>query len=221
LALLPVTFFALAHCGSSGTSAPASAAPAGGDDTDSAGVLRTCQKTCRAAADCGTAGQPLQDASHYECNAGVCEWQGCKSTSDCASALGTNRVACVTAPGAQIATCVPACSTAADCAVQGSVLSDASHFACNAGVCEWEGCKSTTECTTALSTSHVACEKPESAPTKTCVPTCHTAADCAVPGEAMYDAGHFACTAGRCVWQGCKSTHECSAALDVQNVVCQ
>jgi hypothetical protein len=177
--------------------------------------------TCAEAADCAIPGQPLQDAAHYACNAGRCTWRGCASTSDCSAALGTTKVACATAPGAPVPTCVPACQTAADCAVPGSSLSDAAHFACTAGVCEWQGCKSTSECTAALSSSHYACDKPAAAPVKTCVPTCQTAADCAIPGSTMDDASHFACTAGRCAWLGCKSTSECTAALNTARAVCE
>ena len=40
----------------------------------------------------------------------------------------------------------------------GGTLGDVSHFACRANRCEWLGCKSTTECTTALASSKYVCE---------------------------------------------------------------
>jgi hypothetical protein len=117
--------------------------------------------------------------------------------------------------------CTPTCTKAADCADQGSTLGDASHYACNAGRCQWLGCTSTAECTSALKSDKVICEKPPGAPVADCVPTCATAADCAGQGSPLVDASHYACNAGRCQWLGCKSTAECTSALKSDRVVCE
>lgn len=219
LALVPVTIFALASCGSDGANPPSST----GDTTINAGSgpIKTCRPTCTAAKDCASPGQPLQDASHYACTSNRCEWRGCQSDNECASAVMSNKVACSAVPGADVKTCVPTCQTNADCAVQGNPLGDAGHWACNSGKCEWAGCTSTTDCQAALQTNKVVCEQPSGAPVPTCVPTCNTKADCAVPGSTLNDASHFVCKANRCVWTGCKSTAECAADLQVSHVVCE
>lgn len=217
--VVPFTLFALANCGSE-ESGPA----AGGADTTTqagSGPPRTCRPTCTTAADCGTPGMPLQDSSHYTCESGRCEWRGCLSTSECATVLGTSKVTCAASPGTDTPVCQSTCQTAADCAVPGSTLSDQDHFACTGGVCEWTGCKSKSECQTALGSSRYTCEKPAGATSPLCVPTCQTAADCAVPGTKLNDASHYVCRQNRCQWTGCKSTAECTSELKVTNVVCE
>ncbi|MFT3775562.1 MAG: hypothetical protein QM820_60210 [Minicystis sp.] len=218
LALVPVTIFALANCGTGDTSPPSSE----GDETTSGnGPARTCRPTCNTAADCATPNQPLQDAGHYACNQNRCEWLGCQSAAECTGALMTNKVTCTAVPGADVSTCMPTCTKATDCAVPGSALSDQNHFTCNAGVCEWLGCKSNAECSSALQSNRVVCEKPAGATAATCMPTCTKAADCAIPGAKLTDANHYACVANRCKWQGCKTTAECSADLHRSNVICE
>lgn len=220
LALVPVTIFALASCGSDGSGSPS---PTGGSDVPASGSgpAKTCRPTCTQASDCATSGQPMQDAAHYTCNAGRCEWRGCQSTSECASATHTTKVTCVADQGSPVPTCIPTCQSAADCAVPGSPLSDASHMACNAGKCVWLGCKSTNDCATSLHSSRFVCDKPAGATTPVCMPTCQKAADCTVPGSKLNDASHYACNAGKCEWLGCKSTTECASDLHTAKVVCE
>src|SRR5512146_593833 len=136
LALVPLTIFALANCGS-GETKTSSSPPAGGDPstTSGSGPSKTCRATCTAAADCAVPGEPLQDAAHFACNAGRCEGRGCQATDECTTALQTTKVTCATEPGATVATCLATCTAAADCAIPGSSLTDASHFACTDGKC--------------------------------------------------------------------------------------
>ncbi|APR85434.1 Hypothetical protein A7982_10783 [Minicystis rosea] len=218
LALVPVTLFALANCGTSDIQSPPS-----GDETtaNNGGPHKTCRPTCNTPADCATPNQPLQDASHFACTNHRCEWLGCQSSADCTSALMTTKVTCSAAPGEDVSSCIPTCQTAADCGVQGNALGDSSHFACNAGKCEWLGCKSTADCTGALQTTRVVCDKPAGSAIATCMPTCTKPADCAVPGSKLNDASHFACNAGKCEWLGCKTTAECTADFHVSNVICE
>ena len=54
----------------------------------------TCVPTCTAAADCAVPGAPLSDKTHYLCKSNRCEWQGCRNTQECKSALQSNRVVC-------------------------------------------------------------------------------------------------------------------------------
>jgi hypothetical protein len=193
----------------------------GGDITTSAHVA-TCVPTCSVAADCGMPGDPLYDPSHFSCTGGTCVWNGCTSAAACnqAAPQGGNYV-CKAENGGPPA-CLAACQKPADCVAANNQnpLETASHFACNAGVCTWLGCMSTAECASALGTNNVACEQPPGAPGKTCVGTCSTPSDCASQ-QPLNDASHFACTAGRCQWLGCKSNAECSAALQSSRVACR
>ncbi len=222
LELVPVALFAMASCGRG--DAGAGAAPGAGESSFASNARTpTCVATCSVAADCGTPGDPLYDPSHFACQAGRCQWLGCKAASECsAEAHGGNFLCQATAGGPPA--CVPACQRPADCVRPGDTLAidDASHFACNAGACEWLGCKTTAECVTAVNTTKVACEKPAGAPASTCVPTCATASDCGSPsGGVLANSGHYACVAQRCQWLGCRSTTECTQALQSSHYVCQ
>lgn len=218
--LVPFTVFALANCGTA-DSETGSRSPGGDDNTTAGnGTVRMCRATCQTAVDCAQSGQPLQDAGHFACNAGKCEWLGCKSANECTVALQSNEVTCDTAPGNKVPTCQATCQTSADCAVSGNALGSAEHFTCDAGKCRWTGCKSTNECKTALGSTKTTCDTPDGAETPVCMPTCQKAADCAIPGSKLNDAGHFACQAGRCKWLGCRSTGECAADLQTTKVVC-
>jgi hypothetical protein len=125
--------------------------------------------------------------------------------------------------GGRVAQCHPTCAAASDCAVPGSALDDASHFACTAGTCAWQGCRSDAECNTDTTSGapHLVCRPGAGSPVPTCVPGCSAASDCAEAGDALTDASHFTCQAGACVWQGCASTAECASSLHVQKVVCE
>jgi len=221
LALLPFTVFALASCDTKTSSAPGDL----GNMTTSNGPPPTCQPTCSAAADCGTPGDPLYDPSHFACQAGRCQWLGCKAASECSSEAHGGTFLCKMATGATVPSCIPSCQSPADCVPPGNtnVLDNAGHFACNSGVCQWLGCASTAECSTALKTSKISCETPTGAPARTCVPTCTTTSDCAGTngGGALDDASHYTCSAGRCQWHGCKSTAECKQVSGSSNFICE
>ena len=219
LGLVSVVVFALASCGT-GATAPGDPPNA----TDSNRQPLACHPTCSTAGDCGTAGDPLYDPSHFACQAGRCQWLGCRSASECsASAQGGNFICQASHAGPP--SCAPACQKAADCVPRGAsvpALQDASHFACVAGACVWKGCRSTAECVTATQSQRVSCEQPAGAPARTCVPTCTAATDCVVPGSGpLGDAHHYACKAGRCQWLGCRSTLECTTALASKKLVCE
>jgi hypothetical protein len=221
--LVPVIVFALSSCGQTGASPGAGAPDDSGVVTASNGVAATCHPTCSTAADCGTPGDPLYDPSHFACQAGICQWLGCRSPSECSAEAHGGNFLCKAASGAA-PTCVPACQRPADCVPPGntSALDDVNHFACTAGACVWTGCASTAECAAATHTSKVSCERPAGATAPTCVPTCATANDCVMQsGGALGDASHYACQAHRCQWLGCKSTTECTKALASSRYVCE
>jgi hypothetical protein len=114
--------------------------------------------TCAAAADCAIPGSGLTNNEHFACTAGTCTWTGCKSDGECQTALQSSNYVCEKPPGATTAACLPTCQTPADCAIPGTKLNDAQHFACKANRCEWLGCTSTAECAAELHTSNVVCE---------------------------------------------------------------
>jgi hypothetical protein len=141
-----------AECQSAGQNPKLTCATAPGDPAPS------CVASCQTAADCAASGSSLADAAHFTCAAGKCTWNGCASAAECQSALGTSHVTCEKPDGADRPTCVPVCSSAADCGHAGDPISDASHFACKAGRCVWLGCQSTTECVAATRSTKVVCE---------------------------------------------------------------
>jgi hypothetical protein len=219
LGLVSVVVFALASCGM-GATAP--------DDppveTAGNGVAASCHATCNTAADCGTPGDPLYDPNHFTCQAGLCQWQGCRSASECnAEGHGSHFVCRAAAAGPP--SCAPACQKPSDCVPPGAPtpsLQDASHYTCAAGACVWTGCRSTSECVAATHDSQVSCEAAAGEPVRACVPTCKVATDCVVPGSGkLGDAHHYACQSGRCQWLGCKSTLECTTALSSSKYVCE
>jgi hypothetical protein len=219
-----MTVLALAASCSSDPKSVAPAPATDGDMTDSAGGhVGQCHPTCTAASDCAVPGSTLDDASHFACTAGTCVWQGCQSDAECNTdaPTGAPHLVCRPGQGAPVPICVAACSTPADCASADVPLGDAAHFACTAGLCVWQGCRSTSECASALHVQKVVCEEPPGAPAPTCEPTCTKAADCADSSAPLEDASHFACKAGRCQWLGCKSTADCTSGLHSSHYVCE
>jgi hypothetical protein len=225
LALVPIALFAVANCGTDTAKRPPSSRGGGSSATTTTTNhhMATCQATCSTASDCGKANDPLYDSAHFACNSGVCQWQGCRSASECSSEAHGGKFLCK-ANGGGVPSCVPACEKPADCVPPGQsgALNDASHFACNEGACQWLGCKSSAECASALHTSKVSCEEPAGAPARTCVPTCSSPADCVTQGAGLLgDKNHYACVSQRCEWLGCKSTAECTQALSSSHYICQ
>jgi hypothetical protein len=222
LALVPITVFAAASCATGKTSPDPGVN--GGDPSPSSGRVATCTATCGSAADCGTPGDPLYDSSHFACTAGQCIWQGCRSAAECSAEAHGGNFVCQATASSPVPSCNPACQKAADCVPPGdtNVLDDASHYACTQGSCEWLGCKSTAECSSALHTNKVSCEQPAGAPGNTCVPTCTSAGDCgSSQAGPLNDASHYTCKANRCQWLGCKSTAECAQVLQSSRYVCE
>jgi hypothetical protein len=179
----------------------------------------TCNLVCATAQDCSKGGG-LDDASHFQCTAGRCQWQGCKSKADCTAAFQSENFVCVKEGGAPVPSCVPTCATAADCAGP-TASDDASHYQCNGGRCQWQGCKSDSECADAFQSPKFVCVKEGSASVPGCVLACTSPADCVAPGSAGPDASRFTCTNQRCAWKGCASTAECKTLYHNDKVICE
>lgn len=179
----------------------------------------TCTPTCTTAQDCG-AGSGLEDASHFQCVAGRCHWQGCKSKAECAAAFQSDNFVCVKEGGAPVPGCVHSCTVPADCAGT-TPADDASHYQCNGGRCQWQGCKSSSECSAAFQSDKFVCSKEPGAPVAACVIACNAPTDCAPPGGQGPDASRFTCTNHRCAWLGCASTAECKSLYHSDKVICE
>ena len=105
----------------------------------------TCTLSCVTAADCAVPGAgSLFDENHYTCESQLCRWQGCTTDTECSEALFGDYV-CYTDPAFGVPTCLPACSTAADCS-QDLLAYDADNYTCEEGVCLYAGCNTNEEC---------------------------------------------------------------------------
>ncbi len=120
--------------------------------------LPTCYESCGAASDCVIAGTVLYDVDNWTCDAGKCRWLGCSNTSECTTTFMDPDYSCQPS-GAGFDTCWPTCSTPADCSNPASTLFDTDNWACQGGLCRWQGCNSTSECTTAYMNPAYVCEE--------------------------------------------------------------
>lgn len=193
----------------------------GGDQQAVSGAQRpaVCNVVCATAQDCAMA-DGLEDASHFQCAAGRCQWQGCKSKAECTAAFQSDHFICAKEGGAPVPECVHTCATPADCAGP-SASDDAGHYTCTNSRCAWQGCKSNAECSAAFQSDKFVCVKEGGAAVPGCVLACATPADCAAPGGDGPDATRFTCISNRCSWLGCASTDECKALYHSQKVVCE
>jgi hypothetical protein len=159
--------------------------------------------------------------AHWVASLAIAVLAGCSTTSETASpgpsgatGGGSSTLQAVPPP-----TCQLSCDAASDCG-RGSGLEDASHFNCTNHRCEWLGCRSTAECTSAANSDKFVCSQEGGAPVPTCRFVCDTASDCGSPTSGVEDASHYQCTNHRCEWLGCRSTAECVAAHDNAKVTC-
>ena len=105
------------------------------------GTLATCQYACNGPADCDF-GSPPYDADNYTCTNGACVYQGCNGDAECQT-LGN--YVCRPIQGGTLDTCQVACVTVADCDL-GSPPYDQDNYACEGGVCVYQGCNDNAEC---------------------------------------------------------------------------
>lgn len=162
-----------------------------------------CLGSCTVAADCVEPNAvDLVDEDNYACDTGVCRWLGCNSDAECLAGYLCRHI-----EGA-LPLCYPPCSVPGDCAFAGSegTAYDDDNYACESGVCRWQGCNTDAECQ-AFDSNHV-CHT--ATPTlDLCRRSCTTAADCDEGAGSVYDANNYTCEAGVCRWLGCASDDEC------------
>ena len=113
-------------------------------------LVAMCAHTCKAPADCATPGAPSVDEDNWSCDAGVCAYRGCQSDAECQAVGQGPGWACDAINGYPLKVCREVCASAADCVVAGVGLYDASHWACEASRCRFEGCRADGECADAF-----------------------------------------------------------------------
>ena len=176
-----------------------------------------CGFTCATPGDC-IQPSPLYTPEHFECNEGVCEWQGCVDDGECQAAYANPFYRCGEVEGSSVPTCYQACpDDVAQCFLP-SPLYDNDNWACNAGRCEWQGCVDDMECVQAFENGGYVCDT-EGGGTPTCVGTCDDPTDCQQPSP-LYDANNWACEDHRCRWVGCMGDMECMDAYMSGNAAC-
>jgi hypothetical protein len=117
-----------------------------------------------------------------------------------------------------IAFCRIGCAAPADCATAGVALYDASHYACEAGLCRWTGCRADDECRAVFMRADYACR--DVGGLAQCVQTCATATDCG-SGTAAFDGDNYECRGGVCTYTGCRDDVECAATFSSSRYVCR
>lgn len=219
--------FLVALAAFGGCKSPAATSALVGDAGESHTIMdadpqhpRVCNLACTTAQDCGVSGG-LQDASHFQCNSGRCQWLGCKSKAECTAAYQKDNFICAQEGGAPVAECIRTCTAPADCAGQSTGPDDATHYQCTANRCQWLGCKSDSECSSVYQSSKFICVKEGQAPIPVCVLACSASADCVAPGGGGPDASRFTCTNSRCSWLGCASSDECKTLYNNDKLVCE
>jgi hypothetical protein len=114
--------------------------------------------------------------------------------------------------------CRMGCSAPADCATPSLELYDATHYACEAGICRWTGCQDDAECQAAFSSSGYACRVVSGL--AQCVETCAGPSDCG-SGLAAFDADNYTCGGGTCTYTGCRDDAECASTFSSDRYVCR
>jgi hypothetical protein len=106
-----------------------------------------CAVACNAPADCALPGGAAWDEDNWACDGGACNYLGCTSDDECAPSM-----VCRDHPGVlelllgyDAPSCVPACTSAADCDL-GAEPTTADNYACEDGGCRWIGCLDDAEC---------------------------------------------------------------------------
>ena len=102
-------------------------------------------------------GSPAFDADNYACVKGSCQYLGCNTDFEC-GALAAGMV-CRKAWGSPTAYCLQGCKAPKDCASTVAAY-DASHFACDDGLCRYLGCAGDVECQQYLQKPNAVCKAP-------------------------------------------------------------
>ncbi len=112
-----------------------------------------------------------------------------------------------TGGGPTLPVCWQTCAVAADCALMNAGEEfDADNYACEDGLCVYQGCNDDQECKTFLPSR--ICHQAQGASFATCTEPCQTAQDCAAASQGTM-ASNWTCDGGGCVWLGCGGDSEC------------
>lgn len=194
-------------------------AGAGGEDAS----LPLCRESCSTAADCASSPPTaITDDDNYACTNNLCVYTGCNTSSECQTAFNNTGYVCVQLSGDLLASCLTACSSANDCAVDAPLFGP-ENYRCSMGGCQWLGCLDAQECWDTYGDTSYVCEpQPGGNPSfMTCVKPCTSTDECAAPTSPAFDADNYSCTQSRCKYLGCNSTSECQASFPTGNYVCE
>jgi hypothetical protein len=124
--------------------------------------------------------------------------------------------------GPAITFCQMGCTAASDCA-SGTAggFTDADNYACQKGLCVFNGCKSDAECQVTYGTTQWTC-RAMSGSVSSCYQTCQSVNDCIASTETAgaFDRDNYECRSGACVFTGCKSDAECATSLNSTKYRC-
>lgn len=121
----------------------------------SLGGVDTCVQVCDVVEDCFLP-SPLYDGGNWACESQRCEYLGCTSDEECQEGLQTPNYACLDVGGTP--TCQRTCESPADCLTP-TPLYDADNWACEEGLCAFQGCNSTEECVQTLMNPNYVCQE--------------------------------------------------------------
>lgn len=206
--------------GSASTGGTSTGATGTGGGVDLPPPVPTCRAKCTVAADCNNGNGTLYDADNWDCVAGACEETGCNTDQECVEYFKNPQEICTTQPGSSINRCAAKCAVAADCVTFGGTVYDADNWACNAGLCRYQGCNTDQECKDLTQRPDYVCKKGQ-LNGEGCVRTCSVAADCSIAGYPFFSEDNWTCEAGLCNPLGCNSTQECDEFYKKPSHVCK
>lgn len=177
-----------------------------------------CAPACNRDSDCNF-DNGLRSQDNYRCVNLTCEYQGCTSDNECATALNDSSYGCAPFNPGGMPSCVKRCSTVNDCTMA-SELFGTDNYNCTGGYCRWTGCNSSTECATAYRDTAFVCYRGAGWPFASCVRSCTTRFDCD-HGTPSADEDNYDCVSGICEWRGCTDDAECRAAYMDNSYVCR
>ena len=194
--------------GDDGTSIdPATDGSDPGEEEATVPPVPTCLQRCGTSADCGNPATPAFSSDNYACTDGFCIYTGCLSDAECIDTSGAG-FGCDTSTSP--AYCQQTCGTASECGYPTMPAYTPDHYTCSGGYCRYTGCRSDAECVDTVGAGY-GCNTTMSP--AYCSETCATSGDCGTPGQPAYDSDNYDCTAGYCVYAGCRSDAECVDTL--------
>ena len=176
--------------------------------------IPVCVQSCSDVSDCVPVGaDAIHDADNYQCTSGNCVYTGCNSEAECDEAYPALSYVC------HATGCLPACSTAADCAFD-SPDADEDNYTCDNGACVYLGCLSDAECSSTYGAAY-SCQDPMNSKVSLCAPKCTdgtTAACIPTQDSEAYGEDNYTCILEECYYTGCNNDAECGTGYRCLNL---